>query len=139
VVVVGDIFLDTCVFGNVGRVSPKAPVPVFGARRDRPRAEPGGGIDYPDAIELANRACGLVVRRLGTSPSGRTTGRADPADLARLPRQGDEYAIDQVVGSDWVRAAGGRVILIALIPDHSTTRLARQAADLGRARAEALQ
>lgn len=37
--------------------------------------------------------------------------------------KGGDYTADQVVGADVVRARGGRVEIIPLVPDQSTTRL----------------
>jgi D-beta-D-heptose 7-phosphate kinase/D-beta-D-heptose 1-phosphate adenosyltransferase len=47
-----------------------------------------------------------------------------------LLAKGADYAIDQVVGADTVRAAGGRVLLVPLVRGHSTTSLIRRAAGL---------
>jgi D-beta-D-heptose 7-phosphate kinase/D-beta-D-heptose 1-phosphate adenosyltransferase len=47
-----------------------------------------------------------------------------------LLAKGADYAIDQVVGADTVRAAGGRVLVIPLVRGHSTTSLIRRAAGL---------
>lgn len=51
-----------------------------------------------------------------------------PADLvARLVPdvlvKGADYAVDDIVGADTVRAAGGRVLTVELVPGQSTTRL----------------
>jgi D-beta-D-heptose 7-phosphate kinase/D-beta-D-heptose 1-phosphate adenosyltransferase len=40
--------------------------------------------------------------------------------------KGADYAIDEVVGAETVRAAGGRVVLAELVPGQSTTRLIGQ-------------
>lgn len=37
--------------------------------------------------------------------------------------KGGDYSPDTVVGADTVRARGGRVVIIPLLPDRSTTRL----------------
>ncbi len=37
--------------------------------------------------------------------------------------KGGDYSPDTVVGADIVRARGGRVVIIPLLPDRSTTRL----------------
>ena len=37
--------------------------------------------------------------------------------------KGADYTLDRVVGRDVVEAAGGRVALAPLLPDHSTSRL----------------
>jgi hypothetical protein len=36
---------------------------------------------------------------------------------------GGDYQPEEVVGREWVEAAGGEVILVDLMPGHSTTRL----------------
>ena len=47
-----------------------------------------------------------------------------------LLAKGADYATDQVVGADTVRAVGGRVLLVPLVRGHSTTSLIRRAAGL---------
>jgi D-beta-D-heptose 7-phosphate kinase/D-beta-D-heptose 1-phosphate adenosyltransferase len=42
--------------------------------------------------------------------------------------KGADYAKEEVVGHDLVEAAGGRVILIDLLPGHSTTAIVKRAA-----------
>jgi D-beta-D-heptose 7-phosphate kinase/D-beta-D-heptose 1-phosphate adenosyltransferase len=42
--------------------------------------------------------------------------------------KGADYARDEVVGHDLVEAAGGRVILVDLVPGHSTTNIVRRVA-----------
>jgi D-beta-D-heptose 7-phosphate kinase/D-beta-D-heptose 1-phosphate adenosyltransferase len=37
--------------------------------------------------------------------------------------KGGDYAPDTVVGGDFVRARGGRVVIVPLLADHSTTRI----------------
>jgi D-beta-D-heptose 7-phosphate kinase/D-beta-D-heptose 1-phosphate adenosyltransferase len=51
-----------------------------------------------------------------------------PLDLLRRVRptvlvKGADYTLDQVVGRDLVEAEGGEVVLVELVPGHSTTRL----------------
>jgi D-beta-D-heptose 7-phosphate kinase/D-beta-D-heptose 1-phosphate adenosyltransferase len=41
--------------------------------------------------------------------------------------KGGDYRIDQVVGQDLVRELGGEVVLVPLVPGHSTTRLVERA------------
>jgi D-beta-D-heptose 7-phosphate kinase/D-beta-D-heptose 1-phosphate adenosyltransferase len=43
--------------------------------------------------------------------------------------KGADYRIEQVVGRDLVESAGGDVILISLVPGHSTTGLVRRSAE----------
>lgn len=38
--------------------------------------------------------------------------------------KGADYTLDRVVGADFVRSAGGRIVLAPLLPGYSTTRLA---------------
>ncbi|MBB6252971.1 D-glycero-beta-D-manno-heptose-7-phosphate kinase [Nitrospirillum iridis] len=40
--------------------------------------------------------------------------------------KGADYTVDQVVGADVVQANGGRVALVDLVPDQSTTRIAKR-------------
>ncbi|ASG25422.1 D-glycero-beta-D-manno-heptose-7-phosphate kinase [Nitrospirillum viridazoti] len=40
--------------------------------------------------------------------------------------KGADYTIDQVVGGDFVQRNGGRVALVQLVPDQSTTRIAKR-------------
>jgi len=51
-----------------------------------------------------------------------------------LLAKGADYTIDQVVGADTVRAAGGRVLLVPLVRGHSTTSLIHRAAGLEESR-----
>jgi D-beta-D-heptose 7-phosphate kinase / D-beta-D-heptose 1-phosphate adenosyltransferase len=50
--------------------------------------------------------------------------------------KGADYGIDQVVGAETVRAAGGRVLLLPLMRGQSTTSLIRRAADLEESRCQ---
>jgi D-beta-D-heptose 7-phosphate kinase/D-beta-D-heptose 1-phosphate adenosyltransferase len=55
-------------------------------------------------------------------------GEDTPIELIRatLPEvliKGADYRLDQVVGRDVVEAHGGRVVLIDLVPDSSTTQI----------------
>jgi D-beta-D-heptose 7-phosphate kinase/D-beta-D-heptose 1-phosphate adenosyltransferase len=59
-------------------------------------------------------------------------GQDTPLDLIRKVRpkilvKGGDYRRDQVVGSDVVAAEGGEVILVDLVPGHSTTQLVKRA------------
>jgi len=42
--------------------------------------------------------------------------------------KGADYRIDQVVGRDLVEALGGKVVLVDLVPGHSTTALVQRSA-----------
>jgi bifunctional ADP-heptose synthase (sugar kinase/adenylyltransferase) len=44
--------------------------------------------------------------------------------------KGADWAIEEVVGADIVRAANGRVLLVPLVSGQSTTSLIRRAAEL---------
>jgi D-beta-D-heptose 7-phosphate kinase/D-beta-D-heptose 1-phosphate adenosyltransferase len=57
-----------------------------------------------------------------------------PLELIKLVRpnvlvKGADYAREEVVGHEVVEADGGRVILIDLVPGHSTTNMVRRAAE----------
>jgi D-beta-D-heptose 7-phosphate kinase/D-beta-D-heptose 1-phosphate adenosyltransferase len=45
--------------------------------------------------------------------------------------KGADWAMEQVVGAETVRAAGGHVLLVPLVRGHSTTSLIRRTAGLG--------
>ena len=45
--------------------------------------------------------------------------------------KGGDYQPDQVVGADLVRAAGGRVVVVPMLPGLSTTRILQSGASLG--------
>jgi D-beta-D-heptose 7-phosphate kinase / D-beta-D-heptose 1-phosphate adenosyltransferase len=51
--------------------------------------------------------------------------RVQPAVLVK----GADYKIDEVVGRDVVESAGGDVLLVSLVPGHSTTGLVRRSAN----------
>ena len=70
--VVGDVMLDEYVWGNVGRISPEAPVPVVAVTRDT-RALGGAANVAVNASSLRARVrlAGLV----GTDPAGREVAR----------------------------------------------------------------
>jgi D-beta-D-heptose 7-phosphate kinase / D-beta-D-heptose 1-phosphate adenosyltransferase len=57
-----------------------------------------------------------------------------PVDLIKLVRpnvlvKGADYTREEVVGHEVVEAAGGRVVLVELVPGHSTTNIVRRAAE----------
>jgi D-beta-D-heptose 7-phosphate kinase/D-beta-D-heptose 1-phosphate adenosyltransferase len=59
-----------------------------------------------------------------------------PLDLINAIRpdvlvKGGDYRPEEVVGRDEVEAAGGRLVLIALVEGHSTTSMVRRASDRG--------
>jgi D-beta-D-heptose 7-phosphate kinase/D-beta-D-heptose 1-phosphate adenosyltransferase len=43
--------------------------------------------------------------------------------------KGADYKIDEVVGRDVVESAGGDVLLVSLVPGHSTSGLVRRLAE----------
>ena len=47
--------------------------------------------------------------------------------------KGADYRLDQVVGREMVEADGGEVVLVDLVPGHSTTRLVEQSRKQSRA------
>ena len=51
--------------------------------------------------------------------------RVNPAVLVK----GADYRLDEVVGRELVEAAGGAVLLVDLVPGHSTTGLVRRSAE----------
>ena len=54
------------------------------------------------------------------------------AQLRLLPAvliKGADYKRDEVVGGDFVEAAGGTVVLVDLVPGHSTTGMVRRSAE----------
>ncbi len=56
-----------------------------------------------------------------------------PLELIKLVRpnvlvKGADYKREEVVGHDVVEAAGGQVILVDLVPGHSTTNIVRRVA-----------
>lgn len=70
--VVGDIMLDEYVWGNVGRISPEAPVPVVAVTRDT-RAL-GGAANV--ALNIAGLGAGVEIAGfVGTDPAGREVVR----------------------------------------------------------------
>ncbi len=55
-----------------------------------------------------------------------------PIDLIRALKpevlaKGADYKEDEVVGGDWVKAQGGRVVLVDLVPGLSTTNAIKRA------------
>ena len=46
--------------------------------------------------------------------------------------KGADYRLDEVVGRELVEAAGGDVLLVDLVPGHSTTGLVRRSAKSAR-------
>jgi len=48
--------------------------------------------------------------------------------------KGADYAVDEVVGADTVRAANGRVLVMPLVRGQSSTSLIRRAVDLDASR-----
>jgi D-beta-D-heptose 7-phosphate kinase/D-beta-D-heptose 1-phosphate adenosyltransferase len=63
-------------------------------------------------------------------------GTDTPLELIRLLRpsvliKGGDYRKEDVVGGDMVEADGGQVVLVDLLPGHSTTRIAQRSAASG--------
>ena len=65
VLVVGDIILDQYIYGETGRISPEAPVPVVHVRRTEER--PGG------AANVAANVAALGLRRRCWASPGMTS------------------------------------------------------------------
>ena len=75
-------------------------------------------------VLAALEAVDLVVVFDGDTPL-ELIKRVRPAVLVK----GADYRIEQVVGRDVVESAGGDVILVSLVPGHSTTGLVRRSAE----------
>jgi len=68
ILVVGDIMLDEYVWGNVGRISPEAPVPVVAVTRDSRALGGAGNV----AVNIAGLGANVGLAGLiGADPSGR--------------------------------------------------------------------
>src|SRR3972149_4023611 len=68
ILVVGDIMLDEYVWGDVGRISPEAPVPVVAVTRDTRALGGAGNV----AVNLSGLGAGVVLAGLiGADPPGR--------------------------------------------------------------------
>ena len=67
ILVVGDVILDRYTWGEVGRISPEAPVPIL---RVRGRSEVAGGAGNV-AASLAGLGCGVtLVGTVGADQGG---------------------------------------------------------------------
>jgi rfaE bifunctional protein nucleotidyltransferase chain/domain len=89
----------------------------------------GKGADRPINRE-ADRA--LVLAGLGCVDAVTLFGEDTPRDLiaALLPDvlvKGGDYTVETIAGADEVRAAGGRVEVIPLVPGRSTTAILERA------------
>lgn len=69
VLVVGDVMLDTYYFGEVKRISPEAPVPVF--RKRGQKSVPGGAANVAANLAAAEQAVSLLAA-VGNDPAGKT-------------------------------------------------------------------
>jgi D-beta-D-heptose 7-phosphate kinase/D-beta-D-heptose 1-phosphate adenosyltransferase len=68
ILVVGDIMLDEYVWGNVGRISPEAPVPVVAVTRDTRALGGAGNV----AVNISGLGASVFLAGLiGADPSGR--------------------------------------------------------------------
>lgn len=66
--VFGDLMLDKYIYGNVGRISPEAPVPVV--RIEREDAVPGGAANVAGSIQTMGIST-KVIGRIGNDENGR--------------------------------------------------------------------
>jgi len=98
---------------------------IVGVNSDASARRLGKGSDRPIVAE-ADRA--RIVASLGCVDGVVLFDDDTPADLitALLPDvlvKGGDYRADAVVGADVVRAHGGRVVIVPLLPGRSATRL----------------
>ena len=88
------------------------------------------GDEPPDAGRARARR-GAGGARSGRSRRRVRRGHAARADRARAPAvlvKGGDYRREEVVGHDLVEAEGGEVMLVDLVPGHSTTALVQRSA-----------
>jgi rfaE bifunctional protein nucleotidyltransferase chain/domain len=102
---------------------------VVGLNTDDSVRRLGKGADRPINRE-ADRA--MVLAGLGCVDAVALFGDDTPRDLiaALLPDvlvKGGDYTVDTIAGADEVRAAGGRVEVIPLVPGRSTTAILERA------------
>lgn len=102
---------------------------VVGLNTDESVRRLGKGADRPINRE-ADRA--LVLAGLACVDAVTLFGDDTPRDLiaALLPDvlvKGGDYRVDDIAGADEVRAAGGRVEVIPLVPGRSTTAILERA------------
>lgn len=72
ILVIGDVMLDTYYTGEVRRISPEAPVPVF--RKLGERSAPGGAANVSANLAAANQAV-FLLSVTGEDPAGETLRR----------------------------------------------------------------
>src|SRR3990170_8352856 len=83
ILVVGDIMMDEYVWGDVGRISPEAPVPVVAVTRDTRALGGAGNV----AVNLSGLGAGVVPAGLiGAGPPGREIVRVLKAHRIGIPR-----------------------------------------------------
>jgi D-beta-D-heptose 7-phosphate kinase/D-beta-D-heptose 1-phosphate adenosyltransferase len=87
------------------------------------------GPERPLQVEAARAA---VIAALGSVDMVMLFDEDTPMELIRTLRpdvifKGADYSVDQVVGGDFVRSYGGRVLLVELEPNQSTTSLISRA------------
>ena len=113
--VLGDVMLDKYIWGEVGRISPEAPVPVV--RVTRQSAQPGGA---------ANVAMNLVKLGAHVSLIGFTGGDADEGLLTEsLKAHGIDAAFVSCAGFPTItklRVLGGRQQMLRLDSENLGTR-----------------
>jgi D-beta-D-heptose 7-phosphate kinase/D-beta-D-heptose 1-phosphate adenosyltransferase len=98
---------------------------IVGVNSDASVARLGKGADRPLVAEadrarlLASLACTDCIVLFDHDTPAELVAALDPQVLVK----GGDYAPEQVAGGAHVRASGGEVVIIPLIPDRSTTRL----------------
>jgi rfaE bifunctional protein nucleotidyltransferase chain/domain len=102
---------------------------VVGLNTDASVRRLGKGDDRPlngeddRALVLAGLGCVDAVTLFGDDTPRALIAALLPDVLVK----GGDYSVDTIVGADEVRAAGGRVQVIPLVPGRSTTRILQRA------------
>lgn len=112
ILVLGDFMLDECLWGNIGRISPEAPVPILGVTR-RHRTLGGAGNVVKNLRSLGVRVSAIAV-------TGRdATGRA-------IARQLDRIGVDAEVVQEGRRASTRKTRLMSLEHGRQVFRFDRE-------------
>ena len=99
VLVVGDIMLDTYLWGDINRVSPEAPVPIVEVNKIE--HNPGGAANV--ALNLASLGCQVsLIGLIGTDAEGTI--------LKNLLDQHNIICTDLVVSESWPTTVKSRII-----------------------------
>lgn len=107
---------------------------IVALNSDRSVRTLGKGSDRPIVPEQARAR---VIAALGAVDRVVLFDEPTPAAaIARLTPdvlvKGGDYRLDQVVGAEETIARGGRVVIVPLVPGHSTTRIAEKLRDPSR-------